>query len=383
MIANNKLLENTYKDIHDKLGYDTNEYINLTAEQIAKDIAMYEAALERFNKSGKKQVAIRHDGSVSNLMGEGEMLNNIRLLKEAQKNPKDEIKEPNVTKEIGEAIKKVADLKQEIEDLRSGKGKADVGKTIKSTIEDKAKELKEAESALATLTGDDKQTLGAKKKKKEEENKLKVEKVERQRLIDEQNQQDIEKAVQAELELSQAKIDAMDEGFKKQQEQIQLNYRKAKADNDRRTSQYIKDQQDIERKEWEKEHPKYKEEGIVFVPKTKTKEDLSQKKQDTLNEYDKVAVETREKAEATLSKALLEQYQNYTDERLAIEKKFNDDIEALRIQREKFQKEGKTEKVQQTDRSIAQATKMKGESLMGFDYEQLKNLRTIYVPLKI
>ncbi len=85
---------------------------------------MYEAALERFNKSGKKQVAIRHDGSVSNLMGEGEMLNNIRLLKEAQKNPKDEIKEPNVTKEIGEAIKKVADLKQEIEDLRSGKGKA-------------------------------------------------------------------------------------------------------------------------------------------------------------------------------------------------------------------------------------------------------------------
>jgi tape measure domain-containing protein len=372
MIANNKLLENTYKDIHDKLGYDTNEYINLTAEQIAKDIAMYEAALERFNKSGKKQVAIRHDGSVSNLMGEGEMLNNIRLLKEAQKNPKDEIKEPNVTKEIGEAIKKVADLKQEIEDLRSGKGKADVGKTIKSTIEDKAKELKEAESALATLTGDDKQTLGAKKKKKEEENKLKVEKVERQRLIDEQNQQDIEKAVQAELELSQAKIDAMDEGFKKQQEQIQLNYRKAKADNDRRTSQYIKDQQDIERKEWEKEHPKYKEEGIVFVPKTKTKEDLSQKKQDTLNEYDKVAVETREKAEATLSKALLEQYQNYTDERLAIEKKFNDDIEALRIQREKFQKEGKTEKVQQTDRSIAQATKMKGESLMGFDYEQLK-----------
>ena len=74
------------------------------------------------------------------------------------------------------------------------KGKPDVGKTIKSTIEDKAKELKEVESALATLTGDDKQTIGPRKKKKEEENKLKVEKAERQRLIDEQNQQDIEKA---------------------------------------------------------------------------------------------------------------------------------------------------------------------------------------------
>ena len=97
------------------------EYINLTAEQIAKDIAMYEAALERFNKSGKKQVAIRHDGSVSNLMGEGEMLNNIRLLKEAQKNPKDEIKEPNVTKEIGEAIKKVADLYFAVPHRRAGR----------------------------------------------------------------------------------------------------------------------------------------------------------------------------------------------------------------------------------------------------------------------
>lgn len=379
MIANNKLLENTYKDIHEKLGYDTNEYINLTAEQIAKDIAMYEAALERFNKSGKKQVAIRHDGSVSNLMGEGEMLNNIRLLKEAQalnKGKADEEakknKVPDITKEVTDATAKVEKLKQEIEDLRSGKTKVDAGKTVKSVLEDKAKELKEAESALATLTGNDKQTLNSKKKKKEEENKLKVEQAELQRKIDEQNQQDIEKAVQAELELSQAKIDAMDEGFKKQQEQIQLNYRKAKADNDRRAAEYVKDQQDTERKEWEKEHPKYKEEGLVFVPKTKTKDDLSQKKQDTLNEYDKVAVETREKAEATLSKALLEQYQNYTDERLAIEKKFNDDIEALRIQRERFQKEGKTEKVQQTDRSIAQATKMKGESLMGFDYEQLK-----------
>ena len=174
MIANNKLLENTYKDIHEKLGYDTNEYINLTAKQIAKDIAMYEAALERFNKSGKKQVVIRHDGSVSNLMEEGEILNNIRLLKEAQKNPKDEIKEPNVTKEIDEATKKVEKLKQEIEDLRSGKTKVDAGKTVKSVLEDKAKELKEAESALATLTGNDKQTLNSKKKKRRKRINLKL-----------------------------------------------------------------------------------------------------------------------------------------------------------------------------------------------------------------
>ncbi|WP_288776993.1 tape measure protein [uncultured Bacteroides sp.] len=379
MKRNNAVLEKTYKDIHDKLGYDTNQYINLTAKQISNDIAMYEAALERFKKTGKNQVVKVHDGSVSNQMGEAEMRNHLRKLKEAQEQQrKDEEKAakskiaPDITKEVEEATAKVSKLKQEIEDLRNGKTKVEAGKTIKSVIEEKAKELKEAESALATLTGDDKQTVNSKKKKQEEANRLKVEQAERQRQIDEMNQQDKERAIQAELEFSQAKIDTLDEGFKKQQEQIALNYRKAKADNARRVAQYIKDQQDTERKEWEKKHPKYKEEGLVFIPKTKTKEDLSPEKKKTLDDYDKAAIEAREKADAVLSKNLLEQYQDYTDQRLAIEKKFNDDIAALRIQREKFQKEGNTDKVQQTDRSIAQATKMKGESLVNFDYEQLK-----------
>ena len=379
MKRNNAVLEKTYKDIHDKLGYDTNQYINLTAKQISTDISMFESALESFKKSGKNQVVKMHDGSTTNQMGEAEMINHLRKLKEAQEQQrKNEEKEdkskiaPDITKEVEDATAKVTKLKQEIEDLRNGKTKVEVGKTIQSVIEGKAKELKEAESALATLTGDDKQTVNSKKKKQEEANRLKVEQAERQRQIDEMNQQDKERAIQAELELSQAKIDTLDEGFKKQQEQIALNYRKAKADNARRVAQYIKDQQDTERKEWEKKHPKYKEEGLVFIPKTKTKEDLSPEKKKTLDDYDKAAIEAREKADAVLSKNLLEQYQDYTDQRLAIEKKFNDDIAALRIQREKFQKEGNTDKVQHTDRSIAQATKMKGESLVNFDYEQLK-----------
>lgn len=84
MISNNKLLEKTYKDIHDKLGYDTNQYINLTAKQISTDIAMFEAALERFKKSGKNQVVKMHDGSITSQMGEAEMTNHLRKLKEVQ-----------------------------------------------------------------------------------------------------------------------------------------------------------------------------------------------------------------------------------------------------------------------------------------------------------
>lgn len=368
MIENNRLLEKTYKDIHDKLGYDTNQYINLTAKQIATDIATFEVALASFKETGNNQVIQMHDGSWTNQMGEAEMMNHLRKLKEVQalqkKTADDEAKGAETVaqrkvrwaKELTEAEEKLTQLKDD----------------NSTATEKEIKTQQELVDGLKKKLGVDDNSVKSKQKKQEEANRLKVEQAERQRQIDEMNQQDKERAIQAELELAQAKIDTMDEGFKKQQEQIDLNYRKAKADNARRAAQYIKDLQEAERKEWEKNHPKYKEEGLVFTPTTKTKNELPQDKKDTLNAYDKAATEAREKAEAVLSKNLLEQYQDYADQRLAIEKKFNDDIAALRIQREKFQKEGNTEKVHQTDRSIAQATKMKGESLVNFDYEQLK-----------
>lgn len=368
MKRNNATLEKTYKDIHDKLGYDTNQYINLTAKQIATDIATFKAALASFKETGNNQVIQMHDGSWTNQMGEAEMMNHLRKLKEVQAQQKktadDEAKGAETVaqrkvrwaKELTEAEEKLTQLKDD----------------NSTATEKEIKTQQELVDGLKKKLGVDDNSVKSKQKKQEEANRLKVEQAERQRQIDEMNQQDKERAIQAELELAQAKIDTMDEGFKKQQEQIDLNYRKAKADNARRAAQYIKDLQEAERKEWEKNHPKYKEEGLVFTPTTKTKNELPQEKKDTLNAYDKAAAEAREKAEAVLSKNLLEQYQDYADQRLAIEKKFNDDIAALRIQREKFQKEGNTEKVHQTDRSIAQATKMKGESLVNFDYEQLK-----------
>lgn len=206
----------------------------------------------------------------------------------------------------------------------------------------------------------------------ENANRLKVESAERLQQLNEQLQQEREAAVQAELDIAQAKIDAMNEGHLKQQAQIELNFRKAKAENERRTNEYIKSQQKIEQLAFEKEHPDYKNKGLVFEPKTKTKTDLSKEKQDTLAAYDNAAADARKKAEVTLYKSLTEEYQSYTDQRLAIEKKFNDDLTALRTERSKYQKKGDTAKVAQIDRSIAQATKDKGKSLMGLDFEQLK-----------
>lgn len=69
---------------------------------------------------------------------------------------------------------------------------------------------------------------------------------------------------------------------------------------------------------------------------------------------------------------MLNQYQDYTDQRLAIERKFNEDIATLQEQRKQAVKNGDTDQVEQIDRSIAQATKNKGMELMGLDYDKLK-----------
>lgn len=58
----------------------------------------------------------------------------------------------DIAKETANAIEKVRTLKQELADLRSGKTIVD-GKSAKAAIEEKEKELKDAENILATLTG--------------------------------------------------------------------------------------------------------------------------------------------------------------------------------------------------------------------------------------
>lgn len=118
----------------------------------------------------------------------------------------------SISKEISDATKKVSTLKQELADLRSGKTSVEAGKTVQSAIEEKTKELKEAEDALATLTGKDKSS----DKKFEDEQKKQLEK---------------QKAIYKELfdlrlNNQQAEIDLMQEGSEKKIAQMNLNYDK-------------------------------------------------------------------------------------------------------------------------------------------------------------
>lgn len=91
--------------------------------------------------------------------------------------------------------------------------------------------------------------------------------------------------------------------------------------------------------------------------------------QEQYKEYN-VSIDNAESQE--ILKGLLDEYQDYTTERLAIETKFNNDIAALDEQRKAAEKKGDTKQVEKIDRAKTQAIKEKGKALMGADYEQLK-----------
>lgn len=360
----NEDYKKTFEDIHETFGVQQNNYLELSTKELDALIERYDKAYQ-LSKRGNAQIVQLPDGTLSELQTEMQLEIELRDLRAARQNA--EKQESKKAETVAQRKKKWA------EDLVTAEAeliklKADDSTATKAQIETKQKEVDQLKKNLEI---DDK-SVNSKKRKQEEANRLKVESAERLQQLNEQLQQERDAAVQAELDIAQAKIDAMKEGHLKQQAQIELNFRKAKAENERRTNEYIKSQQKIEQLAFEKEHPDYKNKGLVFEPKTKTKTDLSKEKQDTLAAYDNAAADARKKAEVTLYKSLTEEYQSYTDQRLAIEKKFNDDLTALRTERSKYQKKGDTDKVAQIDRSIVEATKNKGKSLMGLDFEQLK-----------
>lgn len=69
---------------------------------------------------------------------------------------------------------------------------------------------------------------------------------------------------------------------------------------------------------------------------------------------------------------MVEQYQDYTQKRMAIEKEFDADISLLEKKRTKAKATGNTDEVDKLTGAIAQATAAKGKSLMAVDLEQLK-----------
>lgn len=297
----------------------------------------------------------------------------VEKINEIQKKAKEEQKKEEEKAAIQNKAfwtKQKEDATKALESIASAQKKQmDAGKfkgidsAVVKSYKENVKKLKEAEKELKVYDSSSKQDDQAHKLREEQE-KYKL-------LLDKQSREQQRMKEDSANELEQLEINKLKESSEKVLRQRKLNHKLELQAIDREAED--KKLQEIEKARSAFEaNPQNKKK--TFNASAYVKSEPVKKQFDA---FDKVANEKKETTDLKYNRGddladLLNQYQDYTDQRLAIERKFNEDIATLQEQRKQAVKNGDTEQVEQIDRSIAQATKNKGMELMGLDYDKLK-----------
>ena len=258
------------------------------------------------------------------------------------------------------ALESIASAQKKQMDAGKFKG---IDSAVITSYKENIKKLKEAEKELKVYDSSSKQDDQAHKLREEQE-KYKL-------LLDKQNREQQRMKEDSANELEQLEINKLKESSEKVLRQRKLNHNLELQAIEREAED--KKLQEIEKARSAFEaNPQNKKK--TFNASAYVKSEPVKKQFDA---FDKVANEKKEVTNTKYNRGddlseLLNQYQDYTDQRLAIEKKFNEDNATLQEQRKQAVKNGDTDQVEQIDRSIAQATKNKGMELMGLDYDKLK-----------
>lgn len=201
------------------------------------------------------------------------------------------------------------------------------------------KEQEEAEKAYKDLGG----VTGSSLTKQENQAKKQLE----------QQEQLAEQLLSLRRKNQQDEINLMEEGTEKKLAQIKADFESQKQAVEKQAKELAKAN---------------KEAGVANL----NKNGLTQEQQEEINKTVALNVQSMNRSITDLYKSPIEQYQSYTDERIAIEKKFNDDIALLQEARRKAEENGDADEIAKIDRSIAKATAEKGKSLMKHDFDVLK-----------
>lgn len=367
-------------------GMSMEEFKKFSPHEIKKRIN--EVAEERYNKNLEKDYAsqlevveairekirIKEAGPGSKSMMGKTQIKNLREELQAEENAlevlKKEISEieeikrkankkpdfSDVKDEIEKASKAVDDLKRKLSDLRGGKIQSS---NYAKDIEDTAAALDKAEKKLASLTGKDKKTVAKEESAAEKAKKQAQAQADADRkLINSESEASLERRGIA-LENEQKLLNIQKDGWDKRQQQIELDHKKELLAIDRHAQELIEKQQEAERLQWEKDGKK-----DVFTPKTKSIEGLPPELQEEINQRKKTADKVNAGANGTLLEDLKKQYQNYSDKRLEIEKKFNEDLKEL-------QSENSTGKL---DSNIAELEKQRKQKMKELGDEESAEL---------
>lgn len=242
-------------------------------------------------------------------------------------------KQPKSEKSIQEQKK---ELQDELNALSYKEAAGKKGAALRKRIRDlEAKEkvysssygIKEAKSAASDAK------RKAEKAKRERE-MIAEETRERNKAIKEYEKVVLEQQKETELALRQQNIDLKEDGYEKEKEQINLNYDRLIAENEKRRKDMIEALKDNKVNEWLNQNPKATkaQQESYRNSLNLTDKDLNVTQKAQLDEYDAIAESKKLKAQKDLYQKLLGEFQDYEARRTEINADFDKkrkDLEAL------------------------------------------------------
>lgn len=169
-------------------------------------------------------------------------------------------------------------------------------------------------------------TEGQSSKAENDEDRIKRETAERNQKIKEYSESVAKQLKQSELDIAQARIDAMDDGFDKELAVIALNYDKLIAENQKRQDEWIRVLTEQEKSKWLANNPDKSESQFT---QTFDVSKLTDEQRKALAEYVRIAEQYRLQSEDKLTKDLLEKYRSYEQQRVDINKRFDAERKAI------------------------------------------------------
>lgn len=135
---------------------------------------------------------------------------------------------------------------------------------------------------------------------------------------------------QAEIDIRQAQINELEDGYEKTVAQVQLNYDRLIAENDKRAQKMIEDLKDKKVLEWLNQNPKAtKEQQLEYRASLNlTTADLSSEQQAMLKSYAEVARQIQVKGNKQALDDMMKDILTYEQQRLKITEEYGKNVKA-------------------------------------------------------
>lgn len=194
----------------------------------------------------------------------------------------------------------------------------------KQTAADDA--AREAEQNKKEAEREKKQREAAAKRLAREQQQIADETAERNRQIAEYSRSVQEAQEQAELDIRQQRINLMDDSFEKTIMQLDLNYDRLMAENDRRTQDMLNALADKKVLEWRNANPKAttEDELAYRASLNLSVADLTPEQQDVIKEYADLAADIRRRGNKDALDAMLADVMTYEQQRLKITEEYEE-----------------------------------------------------------